>query len=133
MAWVLSTAAIVAVAAAVAAPAAAPVAGAGDAEVGDLHLAGSADEDVAGLHVPVDHPVLVGEREGGGDVGADLSRPPRRDRAVLADDLAQSAPLDVLHDDEVRALLLAPVIGGDDVGVVQVGRGARLAPEALDE
>ena len=68
-----------------------------------------------------------------GHVGADLGRAPRGDGAVLADHLAQGAPLDVLHDDEVRALLLAPVVDGDDVGVVEVGGRARLPAEALDE
>src|SRR5581483_7942374 len=39
----------------------------------------------------------------------------------------------VLHDDEVRAFLFAPVVDRDDVRVVQVGGRAGLAAEALDE
>ena len=86
-----------------------------------------------GLDVAVHHAVAVGEAEGGGDVGGDLGRPAGVQRAVGADDLREAAALDVLHDDEVGAALLAPVVDGHDVGVVQVGRGLGLAAEALDE
>ena len=41
--------------------------------------------------------------------------------------------LDVLHDDEVGAVGLAPVEHRHDVGVLQVGGRLGLAAEALDE
>ena len=41
--------------------------------------------------------------------------------------------VDVLHDDEVGAVVLAPVEHGDDVGVGQVGGGLGLPAEPLDE
>ena len=41
--------------------------------------------------------------------------------------------LDVLHDDEVRPVVLSPVEHRDDVGVGQVGGGLGLPPEPLDE
>ena len=91
------------------------------------------DQDVAGLDVAVHDAVAVGEAEGGGHVGGDLGRPARVQRALGADDLGEAAALDVLHDDEVGAALLAPVVDGHDVGVVEVGRGLRLAAEPLDE
>ena len=97
------------------------VAAPGDAEVGDLDLAAGVDQHVAGLDVAVDDAVLVGEGQRGGDVGADLGRPLGRQRTVLADQLAQRPPLHVLHDDEVRAFLLAPVVDGDDVRMIEVG------------
>ena len=78
-------------------------------------------------------PLRVRERERGGDVGADLGGLAGVRAGRVADDVAQRAAVDVLHDDEVRAVLLAPVVDRDDVGVVQVGRGLRLAPEPLDE
>ena len=105
----------------------------GDAEVGDLHLPGRRDEDVAGLHVAVDDAVAVGEAERGGDVRGDLGGAPGVQRALGADDLREAAALDVLHDDEVGAVLLAPVVDGHDVGVVEVGRGLGLTTEPLDE
>ena len=107
--------------------------GPGDAEVGHLHLAGRRDEDVAGLHVAVHDAVAVGEAEGGGDVGADVGGAVGVQRALGAEDLRQGAPVDVLHDDEVGAVGLAPVVDADDVGVVEVGGRRGLPPEALHE
>src|SRR5438132_882010 len=42
------------------------VGGAGDAEVGEQYRAVRLDQDVTGLHIAVDHPVLVGVVEGRG-------------------------------------------------------------------
>ena len=53
--------------------------------------------------------------------------------AVGADHVGEARAVDVLHDDEVRAVLLAPVVDADDVRVVQVGGGLGLAAEARDE
>ena len=91
------------------------------------------DEHVAGLHVAVHDAVAVGEPERGGDVGADVGGPVGVQRALGAEDLRQAAPVDVLHDDEVGAVRLAPVVDADDVGVVEVGGGRGLPAEALDE
>jgi hypothetical protein len=109
------------------------VEGAGDAEVGDLHRAGRADEDVRRLDVAVDETSGVGEAEGGGDLAGDLRRLLRREVAVGAQDVGQRAPVDVLHGDEVRGGVLAPIEDVDDVRVVEVGGRLGLAAEALDE
>ena len=55
------------------------------------------------------------------------------ERAFRADQLAERAALHVLHDDEVGAVLLTPVVDRHDVGVIEVGGRPRLAPETLDE
>ena len=57
----------------------------------------------------------------------------RRRQALAAEDVGQARAVDVLHDDVVGAALLAPVVDTDDVGVVEVGGGLCLPPEALDE
>jgi hypothetical protein len=44
---------------------------------------------------------------------------------------AEAGSVDELHDEEGDAAVLAHVVHGDDVGVVQRGRGTRLAHEAL--
>ena len=44
-----------------------------------------------------------------------------RERAVLLDQGRQVFPLDVLHDQEVNAIGLVGVVGGDDVGMRQLG------------
>ena len=110
-----------------------PVAGARDAEVGDLHRGRAREQDVAGLDVAVHDTGAVRERERGCDLRRDLRGLVGVERALAPDEVAQRAALDVLHDDEVRAGLLAPVVNTDDVLVVQVGGGLRLAPEPLDE
>ena len=57
----------------------------------------------------------------------------RAQRRVLDDDLLEGPALEVLHRYVVGALGLAPVVDLDDVRVVEAGRVARLAAEALDE
>ena len=54
----------------------------------------------------------------------------RRQRAVQVDGLAQRRALDQLHHDVGDAVVLAGVVGGDDVGVGHRGRGHGLAAEA---
>ena len=105
----------------------------GDPEIGDLHLTRGGDEDVAGLHIAVNNPIAMGERERSGDVGRDFGRTVGMQRTFALDDLRKRATLDVLHDDEVGAELLAPVVDRHDVGMVQVRGGLRFASEPLDE
>ena len=54
-------------------------------------------------------------------------------RLGVAQDGGEGPALDVLHDDEVRPVVLAPVEDRDDVGVGEVGGGLGLAAETLDE
>ena len=64
----------------------------GDPEIGDLHRPVAADHDVAGLHVAVDDPPLVGGLERSGGVGSDPGRLARRwapDRRMIE---ARSSP-----------------------------------------
>jgi len=104
-----------------------------DAEVGDLHRSGPREQHVARLHVAVHHTAAVRERERRRDLGGDVGGLARFEPALAADQIAQGTTLHVLHHDEVRARLLAPVVDGDDVRVVQVGSGLCLAAEPLDE
>ena len=104
-----------------------------DAEVGDLHRARFGEQHVAGLHVTVHDAAAMRERERRRDLGGDVGGLAGLERSFAVDQLAQRPTLDVLHHDEVRARLLAPVVDGDDVRVVEVRGGLRLAPEPLDE
>jgi hypothetical protein len=91
------------------------------------------DEDVVRLDVSVDDPVSVCVAERGEhlsrvrDGDGDRAGPARRDQ------LLQRPSLDVLHDDEVRALGLAAVVDRDDVRMGETGGVRRLAAKALDE
>ena len=112
-----------------------PVGGAGarDAEVGDLHAARSCEQHVAGFDVAVHDTGTMRETERRRDLGSDLRGLVGVERALAADEVPQRPTFDVLHDDEVRAGFLTPVVDADDVRVVQVRCRLRLPPEALDE
>ena len=56
---------------------------------------------------------------------------PRVERRPAPDQLGQRLARDVLHGDERLAVVLADVVDGDDVGVLQPRRQPRLALEAL--
>ena len=105
----------------------------GDAEVGDLHLAVAADEDVAGLDVAVDEPGGVGRgeraRHGGPDAG-DLAR---RQGAAALEDGREVLPVDQLHDDVRAGRVRAVVVDGHDVRVAQRRGRLGLLAEARRE
>ena len=61
-------------------------------------------------------------------IATGIGHGPRR-----ADELLERPALDVLHDDEVRAVGLAAVEDRDDVRMRQPGGVRRFAAEALDE
>ena len=107
--------------------------GPGDAEVGHLHLTVRADQDVRRLDVAVGDVVVVREPERSGDFARDLGGLLRRELLVRRQDLGECAPLHLLHHDEVGALVLAPVVDVDDVGVREAGGRLRFAAESLDE
>ncbi len=107
--------------------------GPGDAEVGNLHLAVGADEDVRGLDVAVHHATRVRVAERCRDLVGDLSGLHRVDVPIGPQDVGQRAPLHVLHRHEVGVRVLAPVVDRDDVRMGQVGGGLGLASEPLDE
>jgi hypothetical protein len=90
-----------------------------------------AEQDVARLDVAVDEPGAVRRVEGGGRLGDDARGAARFERTVLADEGTQVRAGDVAHRDEGDAVLLARVVDGDDVGVVERGGDLRLAEEAL--
>ena len=105
----------------------------GDAEVGDLHRAVRADQDVRRLDVTVDEPGGVGEAEGGGHLAGDLGGLLGGEMAVGTQNVGQRPSVDVLHGDEVGRGVFPPVEHVDNVRMVEVRRRLRLAAEALDE
>ena len=108
--------------------------GPGDTEVGHLDLAGGVvDQHVAGLDVTVDDPAAGGRSPGRRPRRRRWPRPGRRRSARRWSIDDKRPPVDVLHDDEVGVLALAPVVDGHDVGVGQVGGGLRFPAEPLDE
>ncbi len=110
----------------------------GDAEVEDLDVVGVAvpveQEHVVRLHVPVDHPGLVGCAQGPGQLDQDRLGPVPADPAVLAQDLAELAAVEVLHHEEHLAGLAATDVDDvDDVGVLDLRGRLGLPKEAFDD
>jgi hypothetical protein len=101
----------------------------GQAEVRDLQPAGGGAEDVGGLEVAVDDAALVGRlhRPGQGlDPGGGLEGGLGPAGGVVG----QGAAVEVLEGEIGLTLVLADLVDGDDIGVLQAGDGLRLRLEA---
>ncbi len=103
----------------------------GEPEVEDLDRAILGDEDVLRLEIPVDDAAGVGCGQTVGDLDRDLDRPPRGE-VRLPQPLPKAAAAQQLRHDVGHPLVLADVIDGEDVRVVQRTGGPRLAFEARD-
>ena len=115
--------------------------GARDAEVGDLGAALAAQQNVLGLDVAVDDLLCVRCAQGARDLDRVGERHRRFQGGLAPDQVLQGLARDVLEHDVGRshldvgvALVRIPlpcIDHRDDVGMVQLSDGARLAPEAL--
>ena len=84
------------------------------------------------LGQPADLPGTGNSRSRGGEADSPpTATPDRAEPAELVDDQVQALPGDELHRVVADVPFLAHLEDGDDVGVVQPGRGAGLAAEPL--
>jgi hypothetical protein len=88
----------------------------GEAEVEDLGVAVFGEEDVLGLEVAMDDPLVVSGGEAVGDLAGDLEGAPERKCALLQWDPERLA-FEQLRDGVADAALLADVVESEDVGV----------------
>ena len=103
-----------------------------DAEVGDLGAPVAVDQDVLRLDVAVDELVLVRARQRPADLDGVGHRLGHRQPPIAPDAVLERLALHELEHDVGSAVVLPGVDHRDHVGVVQLGHGARLAPEALE-
>ena len=89
------------------------------AQVGNFHLAVPADQHVVGLDVPVYQAVVVSvfERTGAGQ--GDMDGVSHGKPAQLIQPGLEALAADVLHREEMTALVLAYAVALDEVGVVK--------------
>ncbi len=80
----------------------------------------------------MDHTLLVGAVQGVGDLDGGPRELPGRERPP-AQTVGERFPLQVFHDQVIDPVLMAYVVQGADVRMVQAGDGARLALEAQTE
>ena len=105
----------------------------GEAEVGDAQAAVVAEEQVGRLHVPVDEAAPVGVVEGPGGLEAEEQRLGRGAAQALVEQVPEAAAAQVLGDEVRGAPVVAPVVDGEDVRVVQGRRRLGLGPEPAEE
>jgi hypothetical protein len=103
----------------------------GEPKVQDLRLPAGRHEHVRRLEVAVDDALAVRRVESIRHLDTEIEQGREVDRPP-ADSLAQRLPLEELHRDEPLPLVRIDVVNGADAGVVEGGRGARLALEALE-
>ncbi len=100
-----------------------------DAEVGDVHAVLVVQQQIRRLHVPVDDALGVCGIEAGRGLAEPLDRATRSDR-LGASTIVDGAAVEVLHDDERLAVVLADVEDGHDVRMCrETGCGSRLPRE----
>lgn len=100
----------------------------GEAEIQDLGLPARGEKDVGGLDIPVHDAFGVRRVQSIGDLNAQVQQLPQLQR-LATDAFPQRLPFQQLHDKEGAALVLANVIEGADIGVIQRGGGAGLPLE----
>jgi hypothetical protein len=105
---------------------------AGEAEVEQLHPAVRQHHHVLRLEVAVHDAGRVRGGEGGGELAGDRGGVGDREAAVrrAGEELGEGGAVVVGHDEEARPLVLAGLVDGADVRMVEAGGGPRLAPEA---
>ena len=101
----------------------------GQPEIENLRVAAAGDEQIRRLDVAVDDPGSVRRLERVGDLDRERQQLIDLERAP-ADPMLQRRPVEELHDEERAAVLLADIVNGADVGVIQRRRGACLAAES---
>ncbi len=105
---------------------------AGQAEVGDAHVALAVEHHVRGLEVPVQHALLVRRGEARAELPRDLERLVRRQPPDPAQQRGEVLAVHELHRDEEVALRLGHVVDAAHGRVRHVARDAHLAVEARE-
>src|SRR5215210_1549780 len=84
--------------------------------------------------VKVDHPALVGNPQSPGCLGTPLRSFVRIRRGTTENALLERTTGNILHGHVVGSVPRAsPIVGRDDVGVVESGGAFSLTPKAFDE
>ena len=102
----------------------------GEPEVGDAHDPVRVEEQVRRLDVAVHDPAPVRIRQRGSNLPADVRGLLGREVIAHVEQAAQRSTLQQLDDHERDAVVLAPVVDGHHVRVVECGGHLGLGPEA---
>ncbi len=103
------------------------------AEIGQGHLVGGANDDVGRFYVAVHQSLLVGIIERARQLSHDTQNPGERQLPGLLDLTLQGLAVQVFHDDVLELLVRANVKDDYNIRVPEVGSRDRLAAKALRE
>ena len=103
---------------------------AGDAEVQQLGRAVRLHKDVGRLHVAMDDVVAMGIAERRADLLQNAQPVGHGELRAGADQLVQRLALHALHHNVGGSVVVAQVVNGDDIGVVEPARSAAFLVEA---
>jgi hypothetical protein len=109
------------------------LAGGGDAEIHELHVALVGEQDVARLDVTVNDALVMGVLQGLAHLVEDQHGGVVGEVALLAQKGLEGDPIDELLDDVVGGALLEVVVDVHDVVVLDIHHDPRFALEALDQ
>jgi hypothetical protein len=104
----------------------------GEAEISNPWLVGSIYQDIGGLEIAVENAVLMSVMYCLRD-GLEVSGSAFGGQRLIPHQFRQRASLDEVHGEERLAIVLANVVNGDDVGMLQRRGGAGLGPKPLEE
>jgi hypothetical protein len=102
----------------------------GDAKVSDFHTTGFVEQQVLRLDVTMDDALVVGELQRVAQRRHDGQRLLRRELS-RAQKLAQIHAIHEFHEQKIKPARLSKVVNGNDVRMVQRGKGLSLARESF--
>src|SRR5271167_3343400 len=88
------------------------------------------NEDVRRLDIAVDNPFGVRRIQRIGNIDSYRQQTLDIERATV-NEMLEGGSLEILHRDEGFAFMLADLVNGADVGMIQGGRGPRFASKAF--
>src|SRR5581483_10728948 len=94
-----------------------------ETEIENFHPAVVQDKDVLRLQITVNHAFLMGSGQPAGDLHAVVDSLALRNRSLKL--LSQGLALEQLRNQILRAVVLAEIMDGEDVGVIESAHHAR--------
>ena len=103
----------------------------GQTEIEDLRGSARGHKYICWLDIAVDDALGMRRVEGFGNIDADREQLLHLQRSI-ADEMLERLAFEILHDDEGLIAILADVVNGADIGMIQRRRRLGLAAEAAE-
>jgi hypothetical protein len=103
----------------------------GQAEIENFGVAAIGDEKICGLDVTMDDAFGMRSVERVGNLDAEIKQRFHIERTAV-NAVFQRHAFEKFHDDEGASIVLADLVDGADIGMIQRGRGAGFAAETFE-